>query len=309
MPQDKQREVALLPPAAKPTTAVASDSAASSRGKPSYRAGEQFETRSAGPPVVALADQAYGKAKKTAGVEAEPAAERPAEQWAQPPPPPPVQAAPASPPARDEEDSVRAGIARTQEQRQQKVVEALANQELGNLGAGAGASVAQSNEGRYAARYPASSAPGKGDSAANSLGHPGAASESAPTPAATAPAANTLIRGGRDDSASHLTAVKEQLRRGQCTEANAALTKLEQSSPTLNGLADTRAEWQSTCAAQLFERRLANEAPEAAAPAPARASKLKYASPAPAPPAPSKSPPRKAAKPERSNAKAADALH
>lgn len=307
----KQRELAqLLPPAAKPTPGGAAASAAPARGKPAYRADQQFETKSAGPPVVALADQAYGKAKKNAEIEAEPAAERPAEQWAQPPPPPPVQAAPASPPAReparDEDDSVRAGIARTQEQRQQKIVEALANQEFGNLGAGAGASVAQSNEGRYAARYPASSATGKGDSSANSPGHPLAASESAPTPAATAPAANTLIRGGRDDSASPLTAVKEQLRRGQCTEANAALTKLEQSSPTLPGLADTRAEWQSTCAAQFYERRLANEAPEAAAPA--RASKLKYASPSPAPPAPLKSPPRKAAKPERSNAKAADAV-
>ncbi len=173
---------------------------------------------------------------------------------------------------------MRAGIARTQEQRQQKVVEELANQELGSLGAGPPG--AASNDGRYAARYPASSATGKGDSAANNL--------------------------GRDDSSAPLTAVKEQLRRGQCTEANAALTKLERSAPTLPGLADTRAEWQSTCAAPLLERRLANEAPEAAAPAPARASKRQYASPAPAPPAPPKFPARKAAKPERSNAKAAD---
>lgn len=304
--EDKRREVAqLLPPAAKPTPGGTAGSAAPARSKPAYRAEEQLEPRSAGPATVALADQAYGKAKKN--IEAEPAAERPAEQWAQPPPLPPAQAAPASPPprepARDEEDSVRAGIARTQEQRQQKVVEALANQELGTLGAGA---PAQPNEGRYAARYPASST-AKGDSAANGPGHPVAASEAAPTPAA-APAANTLIRGGRDDSASPLTAVKDQLRRGQCAEANAALTKLEQSSPALSGLAETRAEWQSTCAAQLLERRLANEAPEAPAPAPARASKLKYASPSPAPPAPLKSPPRKAAKPERSNAKAADAL-
>ena len=78
--------------------------------------------------------------------------------------------------------------------------------------------------------------------------------------------------------------------------------------PWLGDQAETRAEWQSSCAAQLLERRLANEAPEAPAPAPARASKLKYASPSPAPPAPLKPPPRKAAKPERSNAKAADAL-
>lgn len=310
VPQDKRRELAqLLPPAAKPSPGGAAGSAAPAPSKPAYRADEPLGTKSAGAPVVALADQAYGKAKKTAGVELEPAAERPAEHWAQPPPPPPAQAAPASPPAReparDEEESVRAGIARTQEQRQQKVVEALANQELGSLGAGA--PVAQSNEGRYAARSSTSSTTGKGDSSANNLAHPGAASEPAaptPTPAASAPAVNTLTRGGRDDSASPLTAVREQLRRGQCAEAGAALTKLEQSSPTLPGLTDTRAEWQSTCAAQLFERRLANEAPEAAAPA--RASKLKYASPAPAP---QKSPPRKAAKPERSNAKAADALH
>jgi len=287
-PQDKREVAQLAPPLAKPTTGVALDAPA--RSKPAYRAAEQqLEQRSAGPAVVALADQSYGKAKKTAGIESEKAAERPAEQWAQPPPPPPaqaapVQAAPASPPARepvrDDEDSVRAGIARTQEQRQQKVVEELANQELGSLGAGPPG--AASNDGRYAARYPASSATGKGDSAANNL--------------------------GRDDSSAPLTAVKEQLRRGQCTEANAALTKLERSAPTLPGLADTRAEWQSTCAAPLLERRLANEAPEAAAPAPARASKRQYASPAPAPPAPPKFPARKAAKPERSNAKAADAL-
>jgi anti-sigma factor RsiW len=310
VPQDKRREVAqLVPPAAKPATGSAPDSAGSAlpKSKVAARAGDQLESQSAGPTVVALADQAYGK-KKSANFEAEQAPARPAEQFAQPPPPPqaaPAPAAPASPPARepaqDEEDSVRGAIARTQEQRKQKVVEALANQELGSLGAGAGAPTAQSDEGRYAQRAAPSSAPSKAEAPANGLGHPLAASEPL-VPAATVPGGNNLTRG-RDDSASPLAAVKDQLRRGQCAEANAALTRLERSSPELPGLADTRAEWQSSCANPLLERRLANDASEAAAPAPARASKLQYRSPSPA-----KSPPRKAAKPERSNAKAVDSI-
>ena len=74
--EDKRREVAqLLPPATKPTPGGAAGSAAPARSKPAYRAEEQLEKRSAGPATVALADQAYGKAKKN--IEAEPAAHQP----------------------------------------------------------------------------------------------------------------------------------------------------------------------------------------------------------------------------------------
>lgn len=306
----------------------AAGTAAEGKGTARARGGEaQLGAKNAAGGV--LDQQVFAKsAKKEAGAEAERAADR----WAQPPPPvsapapvqaaptaPPPAAAPAREPVRDEDDdSVSGAIARTRDQRQQKVVEALANQELGSLGPG-GPAPAQSGDGRYAQHH---AGVAKSDSAAGSGGRTlPADNEEAPAPAAT-PAARAsslsrgLASGGRDEGAAALAAIKEQLRRGQCAEAGAALTRLERSQPALHGLAETRAEWQTTCAAlqvpQLApqaapppERRLANDALESpASPAPPRAAKLRIASPSPAP---AKAPARaKAAKP--AERKAADAL-
>jgi hypothetical protein len=306
-----------------------SGSAAGGKGGTRVRAGDaQYRQANSGPAVVALADQAYAKsAKKEAGRESE----RSPDRWAQPAaeaaPPPPPQAAPAAPPAaarssvEEEDGSVRRAIARTQEQRKQKVVDELANQELGGLnnGAPAGAPAAPANEGRYAQNAPSAGSSYKADTGASNYGNRAGAGDDVVAQSATpAMPANSMQQGRGvstgnlpDDAESGLSTVKEQLRRGQCSEASALLTKLERSHPATRGLAETRAEWQSACAApaqQLLERRLHSESPEPAAQAaPYRASKMRMASPAPMPP---KKAAAKAAKPvDRGAAKAADVAY
>ncbi len=315
-------------PAAKPSAGLALElrtpavaAPAASKGAAAPSGNGPFAAKNADPAPRALDDRVYAKAeKKVAGNDAE--------RWAQPPPPPPAvysSPSPTPPPAaapapvqspaspapessRDEDNSVSSAIARTREQRQQKVVEALANQELGSLGAGgtAGApSPLQSGDNHYGQRH--ASAP-KTDSAAPRSGafaQEPAESEAAPT--ATAPSRATGVSGNRDESAAALAAAKEQLHRGQCAEANTALAKLERAQPTLPGLAELRAQWQNTCApppVQQLERRMNNESFEAPAPAAASrsASKLRVASPAPPPKAPARAKAASKPVPERSKA-------
>lgn len=332
-PAEKQRSVTLQP-SAKPTPAYNAPTLAKPSGGTALdlrtpvggpvAAGKSAPPVSYDPAPVAPKrappakptfsdDQVSAKAEKKA-------ADAESERWAQPPPPPvsapaPVQAAPATPPAaapapepaHDEDNSVRGAIARTRDQRQQKVVEALASQELGSLGAGGNSN--QAGDGRYAQRH----ASPKSDTAATGsrplAAEPGEGDASQALAQNQAPGGAGRVSGSGKDDAAALTAVKDQIRRGQCADAAAALAKLERAQPTLHGLAETRAEWQSACAAPLapqLERRLPSESFEAPAPASVNrsVSKLKVASPSPAPP---KAPARaKAAKPV--DRKAADAL-
>jgi hypothetical protein len=235
-----------------------------------------------GPAVAAMTDKAYEKvAKKEAASETERAsrfAQPPAAEPAAPPPPAPQAAAPA----REEDNSVRGAIARTQEQRKQKVLDQLADQELGGLASGASSAAPVHSGGSSGLR-------------ADSMNRANDADEAPPPPppAPSTPAVTGRIAGapsgGDDGSASLLGPIKDQIRRGQCADADAALTKLERAFPATRGLADTRAEWQAACASQapqLLERRqraLQSESPPmpayhakksaASRPAPAKAAK------------------------------------
>ena len=317
-------------PAAKPSAGLALEVRTPAVGAPGKGAAASsagngpFAAKSADPGSRALEDRGYAKAEKKA-------AGNDAERWAQPPPPPPAvysspsptppQAAapapaqaptsPAPESARDEDNSVSSAIARTREQRQQKVVEALANQELGNLGAGGAAgapSPAESGDNHYGQRH--ASAPKADSSAPRSGAFAQEPAESEAAPAATVPSRATGVSSNRDESASALAAVKEQLHRGQCAEANTALAKLERAQPTLPGLVELRAQWQNTCAApppvQQLERRMINESFEAPAPAATSrsVSKLRAANPAPQPKAPARA--KAASKPAPERGKAAD---
>lgn len=326
-------------PAAKPSAGLALELRTPAVGAPAASKGGAVSSTGTGAGALvaknaptaprALDERVYAKAeKKAAGDDAE--------RWAQPPPPPPpavyaspspapqaaapapVQAPASTPPAssapesqRDEDNSVSSAIARTRDQRQQKVVEALANQELGSLGAGGNAgapSPAQSGDSRYVQRH--AGAPKTDSAAASSRGLAQESAEAEGAPAATAPGRAIVVGGNRDEGASALAAVKDQLRRGQCAEANTALIKLERTQPTLHGLAELRAEWQSACAAPnvpQLERRVPNEALEAPAPASASRSvnKLRSASPAPPPKAAVRA--KAASKPAPERSKAADA--
>jgi hypothetical protein len=266
-------------PEAKPAPAKDFSTLAAGKPQAAYRPSDSA------PAVAAMADQAYEKkAAERESVAGEERFAQPPPALSPPPPPPaPVAQAPAANQEADDDNSVAGAIARTREQRQRKVVEALANQALGGM--------------------------------ANS---PPATPPATPPAIQGAPVAGSLGRGpgsNSDDGQAALGAVKEQLRRNQCDEANAALLKLERSFPATHGLAETRAEWQNVCGAQQqmqLERRMRNEAAEPQTvqsplpAAPSRSYRKAYASPAPpkAPPAHLKA---KAA-PQRSNVKAADAV-
>lgn len=233
-------------------------------------------------------------------------------------------AAPAPAPsaaATDSEGGVRGAIAQTQARRNQRVIEELANQELGAMPAPPGgaarpssppppppAAAAPAEAERYAqndvADKSAVAEDEKKSSYASSSRHreqasgAGSAANMARSPAGPAQRVDNL--DGDRNNLPLLTAVQEYLRQGRCAEANAALVRVEQSFPATRGLAEARAQWQKSCSAapqqqampgqerQMLAQPVENQqAVPMASPAPMNRS-MKKAAPARAKPTPAK---------------------
>lgn len=172
------------------------------------------------------------------------------------PPPPPV----STPSSVDAAGSVRAGMAQTQARRNQRVIEELANQELGAMPGGGVAATGHSTAAappvepeRYAqadtgAERQAAEDEGRGSTRSMAQrsreGNIAANNASNVTPSQTAQVSNV----DRSASMPLLAAVQDLLRQGRCSEANAALVRVEQSFPATRGLAEARAQWQRSCA-------------------------------------------------------------
>lgn len=172
-------------------------------------------------------------------------------------------------------ESVRAQMEQTQARRKDRIVEQLADQELGAMPAPSGGS-ARPAAPAPAAPTPATTAdePEAGRYALNQA--PAAASPPPPPPAAAPPPAeepaqvnsqhdyrlqNYASQGPRrsvstsnsdgDSTGSGLLAtVQEQIKQGHCAEANSTLQRIEQAFPATRGLAETRAQWQRVCQTQ-----------------------------------------------------------
>lgn len=175
----------------------------------------------------------------------------------------------AAPSNADGEGSVRAGIAQTQARRNQRVIEELANQELGAMPgvagqtarpAAAAPAVPQGAE-RYAQAEPGDKAAAEEDArngpptnnlrsreaGAGAGASPGTIQAAPPPPALQASAANNIER--ERSNLPLLAAVQDLLKQGRCSEANAALVRVEQSFPATRGLSEARAQWQRSCGA------------------------------------------------------------
>ncbi len=314
--------LAKAEPPAKPTMVAKEESYAAAGKGAAARPRADVQYRGSGPAIVTMADQAYAKAKKfDSSVEAERPADRQAPPTVAPPPPPRATPPAAAKPREDETDtSVREGLTRTQERVQQKMVDDLANQALAGMNSSANSVPPvppPANVHRYAQGGSAiSGSTSHNDNVESPQGRSYAynnQNEQAPTPAAApspsatgVPSREPVTGAAPDEHAAALTTAKEQLRRGQCSDANTTLTRLERTAPQLYGLTEARADWQSACAApapqQALERRMNLEAAEPAAQmsSPKRAvNKQRLASPAA--PSPSKAPPRK---PTKANADA-----
>lgn len=288
-----------LPPATEPTTLAMATAKGAGPKKMAYgkakadldslldvQEGKAAEKK---PLVVAMAPTD----KKTRGVD-----DYESRRFAQPPPPMKAEEPPAEAPAA--KPTVRQQMAQAGDRRKDRIVEELANQELGSLpGRGAPAASAPpaaappppaspaEPEGRYAQapRQPAPNADeapaaGAAPSTADSQQY---AQNSAPSGAqnyvqnleknSTGRRVSNMNDGDSGGSAM-LQTVQDQLRQGRCSEANATLTRVEQSFPATAGLAEARAQWQRSC--QLV--------PQNQAPTPAM--QMPQAAPAPTKPAP-----------------------
>ncbi|MBL9006578.1 MAG: hypothetical protein JNJ46_20140 [Myxococcales bacterium] len=221
--------------------------------------------------------------------------------------PPPV----AAPSGGDAEGGVRAGVAQTQARRNQRIIEELANQELGAMPGGAGQAAVQGAPAPTAPQEPerlaqaepsdksAAEDESRNNARTNSLrsretnAGPSYAQNVQATPAAQT---NNVDRGS---GLPLLTAVQDLLRQGRCAEANAALVRVEQSFPATRGLVEARAQWQRSCSPQGIpatpqnaERQMLAQPMESpqgtavAAPAPRDALRSKRAAPARAKPTP-----------------------
>jgi len=202
--------------------------------------------------------RAYEKAEQPAAA--------PAKPFVQPPPPPAeLKAVQAQTETRS---GLRDQVAQAQDRRKERIVEELANQELGSLpgvGGRAGGPAPPQSEAE-SARYAQSKAPSSGsyDEAHGSAGAPSGQAAAAPVEAPyyaqnAAPAAapshdqaagpRRAISSADGDSAgsSLLSMVHEHLRQGRCGDAQAALQRLEQTFPTAAGLAEARSQWQRSC--------------------------------------------------------------
>lgn len=231
---------------------------------------------------------------------------------------PTVSAAPAPPPPADGEGGVRAAIAQTQARRNQRVIEELANQELGSMpsgGAGArpsspppAAAAPPQEPERYAQNDAVEKSAAAEDEKKNSYATPPRAREQANTGSyaqnnvrsQAGPAQRVDNSDGARGNLPLLQAVQDYLRQGRCAEANAALVRVEQSFPATRGLTEARAQWQKSCGSlpqqqgmpgqerQMMAQPAENQQQTPmAAPSPVNRA-MKKAAPARAKPAPSK---------------------
>jgi len=231
---------------------------------------------------------------------------------------PTVSAAPAPSPPVDGEGGVRGAIAQTRPRRAQRMIEELANQELGSLpsgGAGARPSgpppppAAPSQEPeRYAQNDGEEKSAATEDEKKNSYAAPPRAREQGNSGSyaqnqvrqQTGPAQRVGNSDSDRGNLPLLQAVQDYLRQGRCADANAALIRVEQSFPATRGLAEARAQWQKSCGSppqqqampaqerQMMAQPTENHQPvPMAAPSPINRA-MKKAAPARAKPTPSK---------------------
>ena len=179
-------------------------------------------------------------------------------------------------------DSLRAQMEQTQARRKDRIVEQLADQELGAMPSPVGGSARPSTPvpvqapaeepeaGRYAMNQapaspppppPAATPAAADDAPMASSQHDYRSQNAAPAAAPPANYGNQASSGPRravsnsnidgDATGSGLLAtVQEQLRQGHCADANSNLVRLEQSFPATRGLAEARAQWQRSCQPQ-----------------------------------------------------------
>lgn len=221
--------------------------------------------------------------------------------------PPPV----VAPSGGDAEGGVRAGVAQTQARRNQRIIEELANQELGAMPGGAGQAAAQGAPAptapqepeRLAQAEPSDKSAGEDESRSNTRTNNLRSRETSAGPSyaqnvQATPAAQTN-NADRGSGLPLLTAVQDLLRQGRCAEANAALVRVEQSFPATRGLVEARSQWQRSCSPpgipatpQNAERQMLAQPLESqqgtavAAPAPRDALRSKRAAPTRVKPAP-----------------------
>ena len=182
--------------------------------------------------------------------------------------PPPVAAAPRAKqeqaPATYEDRTVNGAIAQTQARRQEKVVEALSNQSLGQLGTGGGVVAQNSPRGNMWSNSDA--APEQNRVAiGNSLDSDSRSGGFAQAPAVTAPARRDevaaaqvpstgreasnygLAKADRGDAGEAVNTVQELVRKGRCAEAQTELARIERTFPAAPGLSSVRAQYQRSC--------------------------------------------------------------
>ena len=182
--------------------------------------------------------------------------------------PPPVAAAPRAKqeqaPATYEDRTVNGAIAQTQARRQEKVVEALSNQSLGQLGTGGGVVAQNSPRGNMWSNSDA--APEQNRVAiGNSLDSDSRSGGFAQAPAVTAPARRDevaaaqvpstgreasnygLAKADRGDAGEAVNTVQELVRKGRCAEAQTELARIERAFPAAPGLSSVRAQYQRSC--------------------------------------------------------------
>lgn len=253
-------EAPQLAPPSGATTSRAGDSAA-----PMDRKG-----------AIALADKSAGERRD---VPAEP-------NFAQPPPPPPA-AAPLAKTPRSDVGSELAARSR------QRTVDELENQALAQAPS-TGLDVNRSRSYQAGGGY-----------AANTLGGSPKAEESntgrAPSQAASsdeddaqnqAQTKNGVARrelNQVDEATRQLQLAQDHMVKGRCPEAQTLLTRLEQSAPSLRGLAETRIQFQLRCSSRLQQQVMPQQQmiPQQQGPAPLAPNLTAPATaPAPAPSAP-----------------------
>ncbi|HND10777.1 MAG TPA: zf-HC2 domain-containing protein [Pseudomonadota bacterium] len=176
-------------------------------------------------------------------------------RFAQPPPPPAAepqapqvvaQAAPQAAPApamKAAEEEAPGNIVEQSKARQHKrTVDELERGELAQAPSGA-----MDNEG-YARRPASTGSYGKATSKVSSLNKD--SDDDLSNVGTAGPGAVADKQAEKNNQATPIAQVYEQIRAGHCTEARDLLAKLERSSPSMTGLADANTAWQRDCGAK-----------------------------------------------------------
>jgi hypothetical protein len=202
--------------------------------------------------------------------------------------------APESAAQAQDKTSLHAQLLQAKQHRKDRIVEELADQRLGDMpSAGAGGRAAgphtvssEPEGGRYAQNQATSSGTMAGMDDSRAAGAQAAAPQAEPQvyaanapppPPAAAPPPGYMQNSspqrvpasadsdGTNTGSSLISTMQEELRQGRCTEAHGVLQRLEQSFPSLAGLAELRAQWQRTCQTQ-NALPMQQQAPESQAP-------------------------------------------